>query len=42
MLYFFYHKFYVVGIKGGISNKTIVRLSAESAEDDVKKNFIGV
>ena len=37
-----YHKYFVVKMEGGISNKTIVCFFAESGNDDVIKNFIGV
>ena len=32
-----YHKCFVVKMEGGISNKTVVRFFAESADNDVKK-----
>ena len=37
-----HHKCFAVKMEGGISNKTVVCFFAESADNDIKKSFIGV
>ena len=36
------HKYFVVKMEGGISDKKFVRVFAEPPDNDVKKLFIGI